>query len=250
MMTVFSSLRQRLDFFAFRPSPERELRRIKSVRRQIAARFLRGAGIEIGALHQPLELPMGAAVCYVDKMTTEELRSHYPELAGLPISAVDVVDDGEKLSKFDDSSLDFVVANHLIEHCPDPLYALKNWLRVLKTGGVVMMAAPDKRYTFDRDRALTSLDHIVFDYLHGPIWSRETHYEEWVRHVMKSPDPIAADHIEHLKSIDHAIHFHVWTMTTFCEMLEHARREFAFPFSIEQVRPGTMEFIVVLRKSH
>jgi hypothetical protein len=49
-------------------------------REEIAAAYLRGEGLEVGALHLPLKLPAEARARYVDRMTVEELRRHYPEL--------------------------------------------------------------------------------------------------------------------------------------------------------------------------
>ena len=70
----------------------------RDVRAKLAAEFLRGGGIEIGALHLPMVLPTGVSVRYVDRMTLPELRAHYPELEGCDLAPVDVVDDGELLS--------------------------------------------------------------------------------------------------------------------------------------------------------
>ena len=41
----------------------------------IAKRFLKGEGIEIGALHHPLKLPTNASVKYVDRLSNSELRT-------------------------------------------------------------------------------------------------------------------------------------------------------------------------------
>jgi ubiquinone/menaquinone biosynthesis C-methylase UbiE len=38
-----------------------------------------------------------------------------------------------------DSSQDFVIANHLLEHLPDPIGALKEWYRVLRAGGTLFL---------------------------------------------------------------------------------------------------------------
>ena len=43
-------------------------------RREIAGRYLRGNGIEIGALHNPLDVPRSAHVRYVDHLAVDELR--------------------------------------------------------------------------------------------------------------------------------------------------------------------------------
>ncbi len=71
-------------------------------REAIAAHYLRGEGIEIGALHNPLRLPRAAHVRYVDRMSREDLRKHYPELSRRDLVPVDIIDDGERLSTLQD----------------------------------------------------------------------------------------------------------------------------------------------------
>lgn len=44
---------------------------------------------------------------------------------------------------------DFVVSSHNLEHLPDPVRFLRGCQTLLKTGGVVAMAVPDKRACFD-----------------------------------------------------------------------------------------------------
>ena len=158
----------------------RNLYRERSV---LAALFIHGTGIEIGALHHPLDMPASVEVQYVDRLSTPDLVSHYPELDGESIVQVDIVDDGKTLESIADASQGFVIANHLLEHCPDPIGALGNWLRVLRIGGIVFLSVPDKRYTFDRNRPVTKLEHIIRDWREGPQWSRKQHYEEWARLV-------------------------------------------------------------------
>ena len=53
-----------------------------ATKRQRLARWLHGNGIEIGALHRPLDVPRTAHVTYVDRLPEPVLRSHYPELSG------------------------------------------------------------------------------------------------------------------------------------------------------------------------
>jgi len=87
-----------------------------------------------------------------------------------------------------DATQDFVIANHFIEHCQNPIGALQNMLRVLKPGGKLYLSIPDKRYTFDMDRPITSVDHVTKDYVEGPEWSKRKHFEEWVTSVNKAKD--------------------------------------------------------------
>jgi predicted SAM-dependent methyltransferase len=180
-------------------------------RAAVANAFLHGDGIEIGALHQPLPVPPAARVKYVDRMTASDLRRHYEELAAQPLVEVDIIDDGERLTRLESSSQDFVIANHFIEHCQNPILTVKNLFRVLKAGGVLYMAVPDKRFTFDIDRPCTTIEHLTRDFVEGPEWSRRQHFEEWSRLVNKQPDQKAVEtETQRLMEMDYSIHFHVW----------------------------------------
>src|ERR1700691_4362460 len=86
-------------------------------REDLARRYLRGDGIEIGAMHKPLRVPSRASVRYVDMMTREELLARYEPTKHFPAGWVvetDVVDDGQSLRTFADDSVDFIVANHML----------------------------------------------------------------------------------------------------------------------------------------
>ena len=90
---------------------------VASRRELITNLYIKGKGIEIGALHNPLIVPESAKVKYVDRMTVFDLREHYSELSSLDLVIVDIICDGEKLEKIENDSQDFVIANHFFEHC-------------------------------------------------------------------------------------------------------------------------------------
>lgn len=221
----------------------------QQVRKDIAFQYLKGEGIEVGALHAPLQVPEGVKVHYVDRMSVSDLRQQYPELGGVGLVEADIVDNGETLSSIADNSWDFLIANHMIEHCQNPIGALENFLRVVKPGGLVYMGVPDKRYTFDIDRPLTSLDHLIRDYKEGPEWSKVGHYEEYVRLVdSKFHQESVAVRMQHLLEIDYSIHFHVWTAETFPELLEYCNKNLSFGFETELFQENFDEIITILRK--
>ncbi|NET07054.1 MAG: class I SAM-dependent methyltransferase [Symploca sp. SIO2B6] len=222
-----------------------------SLRNSIAHQYISGDGIEIGALHSPLGVPCNAKVRYLDRMPVEQLRQMYPELLEYELVEIDIVDDGEALTSVSNSSVDFVIANHMIEHCQNPIHSLDNWLRVIKSGGIIYMAVPDKRYTFDQDRPVTTLEHLIRDYKEGPEWSMESHFEEWARLVDKklSKKDIFA-RVKHLTELNYSIHFHVWTPIEFLELLIYCRCQLSLPFEIELIQKNGLEFIVVLKKTN
>jgi SAM-dependent methyltransferase len=213
----------------------------------IARRFLRGQGLEIGALHNPLQLPPGVVARYVDVAPIDVLRVRFPEAADR-IQPPDIVDDGELLASVRDSSLDFVVANHLLEHCEDPIGTLETFVRVVKPGGMIFMAVPDKRYTFDRPRAVTSAEHVVRDHIWGPAISRRAHYDEWLRVIDgKQGDELARLTEAFLRDRTN-IHFHVWSVSEMFAMLLAARDEVGLPLDIRlaHVDPPRLEVVWVL----
>lgn len=220
----------------------------KKVRSFAAYRFIKGRGIEIGALHRPLKVYHAAEVRYLDRLTIEQARNAYPQLADEPLVEVDLVDNGETLQTVPDASCDFVIANHLLEHCRNPIGALENMLRVLKPDGVLYLAIPDKRHTFDASRPVTPYEHLVRDYREGPEASDAQHFEE---KTGRRPDPSG----ESAKSLGDFfagrtnIHFHVWTQRGIIELLLNVQRDFGFRFEIEMIARNGKELVVVLRKS-
>jgi SAM-dependent methyltransferase len=181
-------------------------------------------------------------------MPADELRREYPELRSYDLVEVDVIDDGETLASVPDESVDFVVANHFIEHTEDPIATLGNHLRVVRPGGVLFMAVPDKRRTFDAARPVTSLEHLDRDHAEGPAWSHRVHYEQWAREVEQVPESQVAARARELDEQGFSIHFHVFTPAAFAELVHRCRDSYGLPVEVEALVPVDHEFIAVLRK--
>lgn len=229
--------------------PRQGFDRTALLRRLVAWRYLRGQGIEVGALHNPLPVPPWARVRYVDRMSREELQQHYQQLAALPLVRVDIIDDGERLATIGDATLRFVIANSFLEHCQDPLGALASFTRVLRPSGIVFAAIPDKRFTFDRRRPVTPIEHVVRDHREGPAWSRAQHFEEWARWVAGLDDPEAMRaEARRLEAVDYSIHFHAWTQAEILELVAVATRELGMPLLLELLMRLPEESLLVLRK--
>jgi len=220
-------------------------------RTELAARFLAGEGLEIGPLHLPLKLPSQARARYVDRMPVEQLREEYPELAGWDLTPVDVVDDGEQLTTVAAESQDFIVANHFLEHCEDPIGTIATHLGRLRPGGVLFYAVPDKRYTFDFRRPVTPLEHMLADHDEGPERSRREHYDEWAELVVFEEGEPAEERrarARRLEAEGYSIHMHVWTQAEFLALLLAARERLGEAFELEAAARQGIEVVVVLRK--
>jgi SAM-dependent methyltransferase len=229
---------------------------LRKYKRDQMAVWLQGDGIEIGALYRPLDVPHGARVRYVDRMTVADLRRHYPELAGQEFVPVSVIGDAENLANIPDSSVDFVIANHVVEHMEYPIKALCEFYRVLKRGGVLYIALPDARTGIDSDRPLTPVEHLLDEHARGAAANRRAHYHDWVANCEKhfhkrTPAQIDA-RTNDLIDMNYSIHFHVWTPDSFIEFLVRAQAVAAYDFELLAFSPpefpGIEEFILVLGK--
>jgi SAM-dependent methyltransferase len=227
-----------------------KVRQTAAKRKRLAV-WLTGDGIEIGALHRPLAVPATAQVRYVDRMTEPDLRQHYPELAGQTFAPVSIIGSAYDLTQVADGALDFVVANHLVEHLDYPIKGFREFARVLRPGGILYMALPDARVGIDQDRALTSLDHLMEEHRHGANGSRRTHYLEWVTQSEKQMDD-PEKRAQRLMDMDYSIHFHCWRPDTFLDFFFAAKREVDLPLNVVAFAPpefaGDDEFILVLVK--
>lgn len=74
------------------------------------------------------------------------------------------------------------------------------------------MAVPDMRYTFDKNREIATLYHLVKDHESGPGTSKEEHFKEIER--------IENRHIDR----GYSIHNHVWTVKELSELLEYMKK--------------------------
>ena len=131
--------------------------------------FLEGTGIEYGPLHAALIEKSQYDVLYADFADRDFLRSHYAHDKSVNIERIphiDIVTEGKDISIFvDDNSMDYVVASHVMEHIPDILGWLESNLRVLKPGGRIAVAFPDKRYCFDLKRKSSSISKVIAAHL-------------------------------------------------------------------------------------
>ena len=127
-------------------------------------------GIEIGPLTSPIVTRDMGAIRYVDYATAEELKAKYADEAGVDTSKIVEVDyiwGAQSLPDLvgNEAPFDYAIASHVIEHVPDLIGWLKELHAILKPGGILSLAIPDKRFCFDYRRDLTKPADILEAYL-------------------------------------------------------------------------------------
>lgn len=218
------------------------------LRAYVANRYIRGEGIEIGALGTPLNVPTGVKVHYVDRMSKDDLYREYPEMRERALVDVGIVDNGETLEKIPDNSIDFIVANHFMEHCQDFLGTLLLHARKLRRGGRLFYAIPNRQFTFDKDRPNTTFEHLVRDYEGGPAQSRSDHYLEWATLVAKKSGEEAAAEARSLLEGDYSIHFHAWDARALFHCLGAGIDYLKFPGFVAHFEMNGHELICLIVK--
>lgn len=132
-------------------------------------------GIEVAPYHNPLAAKSKGYNCLtLDIFDYEQLLENArkdPNLHGKVdhIESVDIVASATDLDEAIErrgelGSFDYVLSSHNFEHLPNPIRFLKACGRVLKKDGLLTMAIPNKRFTFDYGRALSSFVDVYRAY--------------------------------------------------------------------------------------
>lgn len=126
-------------------------------------------GLEIGPYLQPTVRKDEGDVRYLDFYSSEELAAKEQDrrARGAVIPTVDYVVKSDDYHRYVPDQFDYVIANHVIEHVANPVQWVIDLQRLLRPGGVLFLAVPDKKYNFDRFRSDTPLSHLLTDYFRG-----------------------------------------------------------------------------------
>jgi SAM-dependent methyltransferase len=187
--------------------------------RQAGYAMLTGQGLEVGALNEPAALPPTATVRYFDAIDESKAAALFPELAKELLVKVSFIGDLDQggLRQFADDSFDFIVANHVLEHLANPVRAVRDLFRICRPGGIVVIAVPDRDFTFDRGRDLSTWAHLWADYLYDTRVVADDHYESFLRsaaaHVFSEPPENLPVHIQICRN--RREHAHVWNSKSF-----------------------------------
>lgn len=91
------------------------------------SKYFRGSGIDIG--------------CGPDSLGKH--KQFFPAITS--IRPWDMPDgDAQLMESVKDSTYDFLVSSHCLEHLIDPYIALQNWIRIVKPGGHLIFTIPEE----------------------------------------------------------------------------------------------------------
>jgi SAM-dependent methyltransferase len=170
----------------------RRTRRLWNYRR--IARAVRGKyGLEIGgpsavfspavpSAYIPPVYALAAALdnCNFATNTTwsqAEAGRTFEYLPGTP-RGMQYIHDATCLASIADQQYDFLLASHVLEHIANPLAALREFHRVLRPGGAVLVIVPNPIHIFDHRRPVTPFAHLERDLDAATDESDLTHLDE------------------------------------------------------------------------
>jgi SAM-dependent methyltransferase len=149
------------------------------------------------------------------------------------------ISEATDLYKIDSTKYDFLLSSHMLEHTANPLKALNEWTRVLKDDGILVLILPHKDGTFDNQRPVTSLEHILEDFDSGTKEDDLTHLPEILELHNLNRDPEAGD-LESFKERsksnfdNRCLHHHVFDTNLVAQILDH---QLLMIHAIEPVMP-------------
>jgi hypothetical protein len=230
-------------------------------------------GVEYGPLTCPIVSKSQGPVLYVDYADTATLRAkaYRSDLDPNDISEVDLVWGSKPLSHV--GRFHYAVASHVIEHIPDPIGWLLEIVDSLTDDGRICLAVPDKNYTFDINRPLSTTGELIEAWL-------EKHHRPSIKQMFdncrlaldidvndawqgKADAPLMmgdvaltlayAQALAQMKGNDY-IDSHCWIFTpsSFLDICEDLIRLKILPLEIDKfvsTSPGTFEFIVRFRRA-
>lgn len=136
------------------------------------------------------------------------------------------ISDAVDMSCLDNCTYELVMSSNNLEHIANPIKALKEFMRVLKHGGIVIILVPVKAYTFDHRREYTSFEHMLQDYENDTPETDLTHLPEIIELHDYELDPPCGGPENFRKRSEHnyeniCLHHHVFNEDSLKKMFAY-----------------------------
>ena len=214
--------------------------------------------LELGPLHEPIAQAGKHNVRYADRMSHQELVEHY-EPQGIPIGKIVPLDHvwppGEDLiSHIPIEKFSYCIASHVIEHVPDLIEWLNQIASVMKPGGILSLAIPNREHTFDRERPLTTTAEIIESAIMKVI--RPTPKQVYC-HFRNNVDPLGKNtetkefalHAARQSAAEVYVDVHCWVFNeqNFDQSISELADQNLIQFRVIESSAGTGEFFAKLQ---
>lgn len=130
------------------------------------------------------------------------------------------------LSKINNGTYDFVLSCHSLEHVANPIKALKEWYRILKSKAPLILVLPDKEFTFDINRPYTTIQHLIADYQNNTDERDPTHFAEIMQlHDLTNDKGVTSKQELQMRTSNNfenrCVHHHVFSLELIRELLNY-----------------------------
>lgn len=104
-----------------------------------------------------------------------------------------LVMEASDLRTIPSASYDFLLSSNCLEHVANPVKAIREWMRIVRPSGLMLLVLPNKESNFDHRRPVTTLEHLVEDLENDVGEDDRTHLDEILMLHDLARDPAAGD---------------------------------------------------------